>query len=460
MIEEERFQVLNNHSEQNGKYVLYWMQQSQRAEENHALEYACLKANSLSVPLLVVFGLTDNYPEANVRHYFFMLQGLKETQNQLRNRNIKLEVFKGNPPEVALKYSEDACLVVCDRGYLRHQKKWRKQVAESCSCRVVQVETDVVVPVNTTSDKKEFAARTIRRKVHLHLPDYTKEIKWDSLTHSSLGLPITGIDLTDLNIVCNDLKIDHSVTPVTCFFNGGTSEAKRRFNQFLEVSLQNYITNRNQPHTNDISHMSMYLNFGQISPLWLLLKVQERPEKEEVKTYVEELVVRRELSMNFVNFTDKYDQFEALPDWARQSLTKHSKDIRDEVYSLNQLEGCQTNDPYWNACMKEMKVTGFMHNYMRMYWGKKILEWTASPQEGFKHCLYLNNKYFLDGRGPVGFANVAWIFGLHDRPWKEISVFGKIRVMKASGLKRKFNPDLYVKKVDELEEIFLKSLNV
>jgi len=198
--------------------------------------------------------------------------------------------------------------------------------------------------------------------------------------------------------------------------------------------------------------MSLYLHFGQISPLELALRLTRLPSplQEGRDAYLEELIVRRELAANFVHFTPDYDAFSSLPDWARRTLDAHSKDPRNPFYGPEQLEKAQTHDPYWNAAMVEMKVTGYMHNYMRMYWGKKILEWSSSPEVAYRTLLALNNRYFIDGRDPNSYANAGWIFGLHDRPWGGRSVYGTVRSMSAAGLERKCDIDAYVRKVERL----------
>jgi deoxyribodipyrimidine photo-lyase len=397
----------------------------------------------------------DGYPEANLRHYAFMLEGLKEIQSAFTHRGIKMVVRYGLPSSVALSFSQQAAVIVCDRGYLRHQKIWRNEVAEKAECRVVQVESDVVVPVDVVSGKAEYAARTIRPKIHKHLDEYLVEADPASVENDSLRLKIKGLSLADTNKILNKLKIDQSVPPVSGLFHGGTSHAKTAFQDFLKNNLVRYAENSNQPQTDDISHMSMYLHFGQISPLSLALqinRVKATSDKmsESKKRFLEELIVRRELAINFVHFTQSYDAYDCIPAWAKTTLHDHAADKREFIYSRNQLEAAQTHDPYWNAAMKEMKVTGFMHNYMRMYWGKKILEWSSSPQKGFMNTLSLNNKYFLDGRDPNSFTGVAWIYGVHDRAWFERSIFGKIRYMAASGLERKCDIQGYVEKVEAL----------
>ena len=453
-IHMSRIQILNDLGFRPGAFVLYWMQQSQRAEYNHALEYAIQQANKIGQGVVVVFGLMDDYPEANLRHYTFMLEGLQETQAALAKRGIKMVVQKGNPAEVALSAGQKASLIVCDRGYLRHQRQWRQKVARNAGCRVVQIESDVVVPLEVVSNKAEYAARTIRPKINKCLKDYLIEFKPTRIKKSSLKARLHGLNLSNIQAVTKKMSLDKSVRPVSDFFTGGTSRAKKIFKAFLNRHFKYYVANRNQPQTDDVSHMSKYLHFGQISPLYLALQILKTDKrfKEAREAYLEELIVRRELAMNFVYYTTDYDSYKCLPAWAQKTLAEHKKDRRETIYTRRQLENSRTHDEYWNAAMREMKFTGFMHNYMRMYWGKKILEWSQTPEQAFKTALALNNKYFLDGRDANSYTGVAWVFGVHDRAWFERPIFGKIRYMAASGLERKCDIRAYVKKVDALEK--------
>ena len=451
-IESTRIKPLNDIDVRKGDYVLYWMQQSQRATYNHALEFAVQQANKLDCMLLVVFGLTDDYPEANLRHYTFMLEGLKETRETLASRGIKLVLRLGHPPAVALGLGRRAAMIVCDRGYLKHQRAWRLHVAVYAQCPVVQVESDVVVPVEVVSKKAEYAARTIRPRIHKHLKTYLTGLKSPKVKHQSLNLNIKETNLDDIERVLRKLDIDRSVPAVSDLFKGGTSQALKRFDGFIRNRLRFYDQHSNQPQTDDISHMSPYLHFGQISPLYLALKISRAPDslKESKDAYLEELIIRRELAMNFVYYTPRYDAYACIPNWARKTLAEHKADQRDPIYTRRQLENAATHDAYWNASMLEMKHTGFMHNYMRMYWGKKILQWSRTPQAAYRTTLALNNKYFLDGRDANSYTGVAWIYGVHDRAWSERPIFGKTRYMAASGLERKCDIAAYVKKVDDL----------
>ena len=449
-IPEARIHRLNDHEPAEGRYVLYWMQQAQRPTCNHALEYAVRRANDRGLPVLVAFGLMDGYPEANARHYHFMCQGLADTQQQLAQRGIALVVQHGNPDDVALRLAKDAAMLVTDRGYLRIQRQWRKRVAREAKCAVVEIETDLVVPVETASHKAEFAARTIRPKIHRHLDEFLVELRPTPARHDSTDWCFEGMDLSDVDALIDALDIDHDVPP-TPLFTGGPGAAKRTLRRFLDQDMAVYSSRRNQPQTDHVSYMSMYLHFGQISPIEIALAARRSDApKADVDALIEELIVRRELSHNFVWYVSDYDKFTCLPSWARQTLSAHSADAREYTYTRRQLENAETHDPYWNAAMREMRATGYMHNYMRMYWGKKILEWSSSPQQAYRTTLALNNRYFLDGRDANSFANVGWVFGLHDRPWQQRAVFGQVRYMNAAGLRRKCDPEAYIEKVDRL----------
>ena len=453
-IHNTRIQYLNSQDIVDGKYILYWMQQAQRADDNHALEYAIQEANRLKCGVLVAFGLTDSYPEANLRHYTFMLEGLQETQKRLAGIGIQMLVRIGHPPDIALALGKEADLIVCDRGYLKHQRAWRRKVAAKARCRVAQVESDVIVPVEVVSPKSEYAARTIRPKIHRHLDDYLVGLGHTQVSLSSLGLKIDGLNMESIEAVLEGLDLDRSVPAVAPYLAGGTSAAKTHLARFIRYHLQRYAENSNQPQTDDISYMSPYLHFGQISPVFVALEIMrtKHAQPSAKDAYIEELVVRRELAMNFVTYTPDYDKYSCIPGWAAASLEKHRKDRREYIYTRRQLENAETHDPYWNAAMLEMRHTGFMHNYMRMYWGKKILEWSRTPRYAYRTTLALNNKYFLDGRDPNSYAGVAWIYGVHDRAWKERPIFGKTRYMAASGLERKCDIAGYVKKVNALVE--------
>ena len=422
------------------------MQQSQRTEYNHALEYAIEQANDLSKPLVVGFGLMDDYPEANARHYAFMLQGLAEVEPSLRKRRIKFIIRHGSPDDVAIKLGQDAALVVTDRGYLRHQKQWRKTLAQALDRRVVQVESDVIVPVEAASSKREYAARTLRPKLHKLWSDYLKPLEVQKPDKSSLTLSLNSdFDLSQVDQILKNLKLDHSVEPVGRF-QGSYQAARKLLDRFVQNQLDGYAVQRSEPSVQHSSMLSPFLHFGQISALEIALAVQAGRDgiESDADSYLEELIVRRELAINYVHSEPDYDKYSALPDWAQKTLAKHRDDERPHRYTRTQLENAETHDPYWNAAMREMLKTGYMHNTLRMYWGKKILQWCKTPEYAFRLALEFNNKYFLDGRDANSYANIGWCFGLHDRPWPEREVFGTVRSMSASGLERKYDMATYI----------------
>lgn len=450
MIQKERIKILNQQGIRKGEYVLYWMQASQRVEYNHALEYAILKANELYKPILVFFGLTDHFPEANERHYAFMLEGLKEVKGSLKERGIQMVILHQSPEKGVMKMAKKASLVVVDRGYLRIQKEWREDAAKRMDCPFIQVESDVIVPVEEASPKEEYAAATIRSKIQKKLRQFLVPIKQSDPAVDSLSMDFNSFDIDDVGKAISKLRIDRSVKRVNSF-QGGTKEALKHLEIFLEGKLDRFPELRNDPTLDYLSQMSPYLHFGQISPLSIALKVKET-HSPGIEAFLEELIVRRELSINFIFYNEKYDLYEGIPEWAKKTLRVHQKDRRHYLYNLDELENAKTHDPYWNATQKEMVLTGKMHGYMRMYWGKKIIEWTKTPEEAFRIALYLNNKYELDGRDPNGFTGVAWCLGKHDRPWGERPIFGNVRYMNDKGLKRKFDANQYVEMVMKLDK--------
>ena len=430
-----------------GRLVVYWMQQAQRAYFNHALEYAIRRSNELGLPLIVGFGLMDPAGQSNLRHYMFMMEGLAETARRLETRGIKFVMRRGAPEAVALELAKDAALVVCDRGYLREQRAARRRLASAAGRQVVEVDTDTVVPIDLASTKAEYAARTIRPKLLRQLDDFIQPLPQLTPVRSSLELTFDGaLDSSTPDEVLDLLPLSQTVAPVMRF-RGGTSRARARLRSFIENHLAGYAEGRNDPAAPQCSNLSPYLHFGQISPVEVAHQIglAKTGSREDKAKFMDELVVRRELSINYVTHAPNYDSFDAVPQWARRTLEAHAQDPRPHLYGCRQLERCQTHDVYWNAAMREMVTTGYMHNYMRMYWGKKILEWSRTPKQGFGTTLYLNNKYFIDGRDANSYAGVAWIYGLHDRPWKERPIFGTVRYMAAGGLERKFDIQAYVR---------------
>ncbi|MCF8009485.1 MAG: deoxyribodipyrimidine photo-lyase [Halanaerobiales bacterium] len=449
---DENIKVLREGHVKKNDYILYWMQAAQRTESNPALNYAINRANQLEVPLVVVFNIVNDFPDANLRHYYFMLEGLQEVSENLKEMQIKFIIRFGDPVDNIKELNKDAIMLISDRGYLNLERKWRKKLKKRIKNRFVLVNTNTIVPVDQASDKEEYGAYTIRKKLKNKIDRFIDICYNQEITHSSLSLDLRSIELSDLDktISSLNLDIDTSIKPVK-YFKGGTRQALLLLNNFITNNLKDYEEYGNNPDNNIGSKLSPYLHFGQISPAYIYKLIKEREVKAE--NFLEQLVIRRELSFNFIYYNQNYDKNlkKILPNWALKTLDQHLNDKREHIYDLDQLKNYKTKDKYWNAAQKEMIKTGYMNGYMRMYWGKKILEWSKSPQSAFEKLIYLNNKYFLDGRDPNSFAGIAWIFGKHDRAWKEREIFGKVRYMNKGGLKRKFDMEKYLKEIKKLD---------
>lgn len=444
MIEQERIKKLNTIEEKKGKYGVCWMQASQRVFYNFALNYAIELSNKFKIPLLVIFGLTENYLNASERHYAFMLQGLSETFSLLNQKGIdtKLE-FVNEPYEAVLKYSKDAAFVVGDVGYTKIQKNWREKLKQKLKCAYYLVESDVVVPVEEVSAKEEFGAYTIRPKIIKKIFKYIN----NRPGFPDLNEKTKKIKKINFDIIFKRLKFNNR-TSISKKFKGGYSDAKHLLNKFIKEKLKYYERFRNDPSKDFQSDLSPYIHFGQISTLEIAQEVLKTGINLKHQ-FLDELIIRRELAINFVYYNKDYDNFNSLPNWSKDTLLFHESDKREYNYNLKQLENAETYDIYWNAAQKELIKTGKMHGYMRMYWGKKVIEWTKSVIEAYHILIYLNDKYELDGRDPNGYAGIAWCFGKHDRPWGERKIFGKVRYLNKNGLKKKFDMEKYVKRVED-----------
>jgi deoxyribodipyrimidine photo-lyase len=437
--------------------VLYWMSREQRVDSNFALIEAYKKALENSIPLDVVFVLREDLPHANLRQYDFMLRGLIEVKEKLENFNINFYLIKSAPNEFFNNLMNSDCeysAIYLDFTPLRGGRKMRKEtaaIAEERSIPVHEVDSNNIVPVWEASDKEEFAARTLRPKIHEKLDRYLNKpdnidtplrisTVNDFLREKSLDFN----EVADIEKILGKLNIDKSVKPVE-WIKPGASEAEKVLVDFIENKLPKYSELSNDPNQDVLSNLSPYLHFGQISSLRVALKVKARaPGDQNRQDFLEQLIVRRELAENYCYYNQDYDNFEGFREWAKETLNEHRDDAREYQYSLKQFENTETHDPLWNRAQQNMVEYGKMHGYMRMYWGKKILEWTESPEQAMEFAIYLNDKYELDGRDPNGFTGIAWcIGGVHDHGWKERPVYGKIRYMNYNGAKRKFDVKKY-----------------
>ncbi|MBN1356311.1 deoxyribodipyrimidine photo-lyase [bacterium] len=438
-IDERRIRTLKAAPLRNGP-VVYWMSRDQRIDDNWSLLFARQMAAERKVPLHVLFCLAPFFKDATWRHYAFMIGGLREVETALSDRNIPFHLVRGDPdfriPEFLDQIQAGAC--VTDFDPLRIKIEWKKQVTEPTDIPFYEVDAHNIVPCRVVSDKVEYAAFTLRKKLNRRLSEFLTvfppfEKQDGHFRH----------DPIDWDEIEKTLPADRSVPPVKQP-QPGAAAAHRMLKNFLKTGLKQYETDRNDPNRDGQSNLSSYLHFGQISAQRIALEVQAADPTGSF-AFLEELIVRRELSDNCCLFNPDYDSVAGFPPWARKTLDAHRKDPREYVYSKNTFETARTHDPLWNAAQKQMTVTGKMHGYLRMYWAKKILEWSASPEEAFETALYLNDRYELDGRDPNGYAGCAWsIGGMHDRPWVNRPVFGMIRYMSLSGCRRKFDVNAFV----------------
>lgn len=426
--------------------IVYWLARDQRVNDNWALLWAQQEAIARQKGLLVVFCLASNYFETRSRQYGFMLKGLAEIQEKLHELNIHFIILEGAPELVLQGFLREieAHLLVCDFDPLRRKRQWNEQLINQVEFPIYEVDAHNIIPAWAVSDKKEYGAYTIRPKIKRLLDDYLTDFPtikhhpfhWknkSTLPHSSCLLE----------------SVSHSSSNNDQQLEAGESNAQRAADSFINTGLADYSENRNNPCLNGQSGLSPYLHFGHLSAQRLAYTVSKNKLPSETKeAFLEELIVRRELSDNFCLYEPLYDTFAGFPDWARKTHDLHRGDKREYVYSLDELESGKTHEQLWNACQLDLVQSSKLHGFLRMYWAKKILEWTPAPEIAVNYAITLNDRYSLDGHDPNGYAGVAWsIGGVHDRAWGERPVFGKVRYMNEAGCRRKFDVNGYIKSI-------------
>jgi deoxyribodipyrimidine photo-lyase len=431
--------------------VVYWMQRAQRARDNPALDTAIQVANELKKPVVVFFAPVPFYPRANLRHYRFLVQGIPDLAEELAARGVGL-VLRAYPDHSLLKFCQEVrpAIVIGDENPMREPGRWRDKVASQLRLPLWTVDADVIVPSKLLL-KEQFAARTIRPRLHALLPQFLVP-QTSSRAHVRWVSPLRLRSLSPHEDLIAQWKLYDSVRPAPAW-HGGSKQASRVLQEFVDRRLADYPEARNHPEEHGTSQLSPYLHFGHIGPLTIARAVQLSSAPVRAKeAFLEQVIVRRELAINFVRFNPDYDSMECLEPWARRSWSEHACDRRAVVYSEEQLEQGLTHDPLWNAAQKQMVLSGWMHNYLRMYWAKKILEWSPSVGAAYHWAVQLNDRYELDGRDPNGYAGIAWaIVGKHDRAWSRRPVYGKIRYMSLASTGRKFNSKRYIEQIAQLE---------
>ena len=462
-MNQTRILKLNNRPFE-GDAVVYVMSRDQRVHDNHVLQAAQTQANEQQVPLYVLFNLKV-VPNRAREHYDFMLQGIEEIATELTSLSIPFILKSGdaniNITDVLAETNAGA--VYFDFNPLNGSRALAKKTAAAFNGSAYVVDTHNIIPTWVASDKQEFAAHTMRRKVHLALEKYLVEPP-KIIKH--LYTPTKTIKSISFE-QARDFITTIPLRGITVGAIPGEKAAAKHLAQFIENQLETYAIKRNDIADDYQSGLSPYLHFGHISSLRVALEViihtNQRPLLfEEVKlastgkesskydgmnALLEEMIVRKELADNFCFYQTNYMSLQAGPNWAQQSLSNHAQDVRDYIYTREQWENAQTHDRSWNAAQNQLRTTGKIHGYMRMYWAKKMLEWSETPEVALADCIYLNDSYSIDGGDPNGYVGILWsIVGLHDRPWFERPVFGVVRYMNEAGLKRKYDVESYIKK--------------
>lgn len=439
--------------------VVYWMSRDHRSRDNWALLHAVHQARDQGVAVAVAFNLVESFLEARARHFGFMLRGLRVVEQNLKAVNIPFFLFRGKAEETIPAFVEkcNASLLVMDYSSLRIGKQWRKGICENVhpSVAVVEVDAHNVVPIWCASDKMEYGARTIRTKITKLLPEFLNE--YPLLENPGKPWTSEAPDAIDWDSLIAEVTRIGAEVPEVTWCEAGEDAALEALSGkakgFVNVRIKNY-ENRNDPSKpTGLSGLSPYLHYGHISAQRCALEARKfrTAHPKSVDAFLEELIVRGGLAENYCHYQPNYDNLNGAWGWAQESLRIHAKDKREWVYTEKELEEGKTHDQLWNAAQLEMVFYGKMHGFMRMYWAKKILEWTESPEEALRIAIYLNDKYELDGRDPNGYVGCMWsICGIHDQGWKERPVFGKIRYMNYNGCKRKFNVDGYIMNVSQM----------
>ncbi|MFW6024729.1 MAG: deoxyribodipyrimidine photo-lyase [Candidatus Woesearchaeota archaeon] len=440
----DRIRRINGLDYSSGK-IIYWMSRDQRVKNNWSLIYAIKKANEFNVSLEVVFCLDNNYDYLNRRNFDFMIKGLKEVESDLNSSGINLKILLGSPIEKIYEYifEKNVGFLITDFSPLKVKLNCEKEIDNKIKIPFHKVDSHNIIPVWIASNKKEYAAYTIRKKIDSKLDDYLTDFPNIELKNKS-NLSKNNWDIIE------GMDYDKSVKPIK-WLKPGSNASYEVLENFIKNKLNNYSEYSNDPSKDYSSHLSPYLHFGQISAQFIAISVLESSATQKSKDeFLEQLIVRRELSDNFCYYEKNYDGVKGFTDWAKKTLKEHNSDLREFNYSLKELENAKTHDEYWNAAQLELLNKGKIHSYMRMYWAKKILEWTPSYVKAHEIAIHLNDKYSIDGRDPNGFVGVSWaVGGVHDRAFKERSVYGKIRYMSKSGLDRKFNMEDYVKNINQ-----------
>ena len=438
-----------------GEFVLYWIQVTQRAHDNFALEFAIEQADALGVPVLAYFSLRPDYPWASDRFHTFMLEGVVDMAAGFARKGIQFAHFldqrvlgEGVDHHTNLKaLASRAALVVTDWFPTFIMPRQLKLLREAVDAPVIAVDSATVVPAQSL-DKAFSGARHIRPVLMKELDNWLQPVPNSTprITRE-VSLPfeptlVTRERIPKLVAAC---AIDHTVAPARGWTGGGVA-ARTRLDWFAEHGLPRYLE-RNDPNVDATSKMSPWLHFGHVSPHEVLLAAKAQGPSEQYDKFLDETLTWRELAFNLCRFEPRHRTLAAVPEWAQKELADHSDDPRT-LYSDEQLEQAQTDNALWNAAQRSYLRDGWMHNYMRMLWGKSIIGWTESPERALHLLEHLNNKYSLDGRDPNSYGGILWCFGKFDRPFYRRPVLGTVRYMSLKAAAGKFDVERYVRSTE------------
>lgn len=465
-----------------GDYVLYWMIANRRLHYNFSLDRALEHCQALGKPLVVFEALRVGYRWASDRLHHFVLQGMADNRAVCEQYGIRYYPYVEPQPDTGkgllAALAEKSCLVVTDDFPCFFLPRMIASAAKKLPVLLEAVDSNGLLPIHAT---QHIAQRVFdfRRLLQKELPKHLREFPRAKPFHK---LPFTDAAEVPETVVAKwpaaspellsgdetalrTLPIDHAVPPG--YIQGGHSRARKHMLDFVKNRLPRYAADRNDPDLDGTSGLSPYLHFGHISVHEVFVELMRRekwkPEKlslrasgsregwwnmsREAEAFLDELITWREIGYNFSTHDEEYDRFESLPDWAQKTLREHTKDQREHVYTLDQFESAKTHDELWNAAQRQLVREGRIHNYLRMLWGKKVLEWTRTPMEAMETLIHLNNKYGLDGRDPNSYSGIFWVLGRYDRPWGPIRpVYGTIRYMSSQNTARKTSVKHYLKK--------------
>ncbi len=453
-------------------YVLYWMQSARRLQYNYGLEWAVACANKLNKPLLIYEGLNMDYPWACDRFHIFIMQGMKENLKVAEEKGINFFSFvergKNEGKGLLYKLAEKACMVVSDEYPVFIIRRHNERVGEKLNVPYVTIDSNGIIPLGIT-DKDPYSAYLFRKVMQKHFKEaYTNPPKKDPLADlentEAIELPRdlknqypSADDLfDDIPGAVSKMDIDHEVGAID--LDGTRQAALGKLGHFIQYGLFDYDEKRNDPDEKKTSGLSPWLHFGKISEYEIVKAVlSHQPEgwdldqltpnggkntgffngDDNIQSFLDEVITWREVGFHFAHHRDDFDQFDSLPDWALKTMEKHKDDPREHVYTLEELEQSRTHDEIWNAAQTQLREEGIIHNYLRMLWGKKVIEWTPDHRTALDYLIELNNKYAIDGRDPNSYSGIFWCFGRFDRAWQEREIFGKLRYMTSESTRKK-----------------------